>query len=245
MPPHSSHLLQPLDIGCFAVVKRSYGRLVEMKMRTGTNHIDKHDFLEAYPSARIEAFKSETIKNSFGAAGLVPFLPDRVLSKLNICLRTPTPPPSRGSDSSRNFTPKTPFNGKDLRRQASSIKALLRTQSRSPTTPSKRALNQLIKGCQLAMHSAVILAKENKELRAENEKKKQKRTRSKRQIPAAEGLSVQEASEMIAGLVEASETPLHPPDGSTQLGLEPRPRAAPRCSGCNKTGHKINRCPDK
>ena len=95
------------------------------------------------------------------------------------------------------------------------------------------------------MHSAVILVKENKELRAENEKKKQKRTRSKRQIPAAEGLSVQEASEMIAGLVEASETPLHPPDGSTQLGLEPRPRAVPRCSGCNKTGHKINRCPDK
>ena len=96
MPPHSSHLLQPLDIGCFAVVKRSYGRLVEMQMRTRINHIDKHDFLEAYPSARIEAFKSETIKNSFSAAGLIPFSPDRVLSKLNICLRTPTPPPKPG-----------------------------------------------------------------------------------------------------------------------------------------------------
>ena len=245
MPPHSSHLLQPLDIGCFAVVKRSYGRLVEMKMRTGINHIDKLEFLEAYPSARIEAFKSETIKNSFSAAGLIPFSPDRVLSKLNIHLRTPTPPPSRGSDSSRNFTPKTPFNSKDLRRQASSIKALLRTQSRSPTSPSTRALNQLIKGCELAMHSAILLAKENKDLRDENENKKQKRARSKRQIPAEEGLSVQEASEIIAGLVEASETPLHPPGGSTQSGLEPRPRAAPRCSGCGKTGHKINRCPDK
>lgn len=28
MPPHSSHLLQPLDVGCFSVLKRSYGRLV-------------------------------------------------------------------------------------------------------------------------------------------------------------------------------------------------------------------------
>ncbi|CDM34632.1 Probable transposable element [Penicillium roqueforti FM164] len=96
MPPHSSYLLQPLDIGCFAVVKRLYGRLVEMKMRTGINYIDKLKFLEAYPSVRIEAFKSETIKNSFSAAGLIPFSPDRVLSKLNICLRTPTPPPKPG-----------------------------------------------------------------------------------------------------------------------------------------------------
>ena len=50
-------------------------------MRNGVNHIDKLDFLEAYPSARIEAFKSDTIKNNFGSAGLVPFEPDRVLSK--------------------------------------------------------------------------------------------------------------------------------------------------------------------
>ncbi|KAJ5129197.1 uncharacterized protein N7515_005236, partial [Penicillium bovifimosum] len=62
MPPHSSHLLQPLDVGCFAVLKRSYGRFVEMKMRNRIDHIDKLDFLEAYPLARIETFKSETIK---------------------------------------------------------------------------------------------------------------------------------------------------------------------------------------
>ena len=97
----------------------------------------------------------------------------------------------------------------------------------------------------MTMQSAALLEKEVSDLRAENEKKKQKRSRSKRQIPAAEGLSVQEASEMITGLVEASETLLDPPSGSTQSGLEPHPRAAPRCSRCNKTGHKINRCPDK
>jgi hypothetical protein len=98
MPPHSSYLLQPLNISCFAVLKRVYGRLVEIKMRNGINHIDKFDFLEAYPSARIEAFKSEIIKNSFCSTSLIPFTPERVISKLNIRLRTPTPPPSRGSD---------------------------------------------------------------------------------------------------------------------------------------------------
>jgi len=79
MPPHSSHLLQPLDVGCFAVLKRVYGCLVEESMRLGINHIDKLDFLAAYPKARLEAFKSENIKNGFAATGLVPFNPEQVL----------------------------------------------------------------------------------------------------------------------------------------------------------------------
>src|SRR5450432_4589654 len=29
MPPHSSHLLQLLDVSCFAVLKRSYGRQIK------------------------------------------------------------------------------------------------------------------------------------------------------------------------------------------------------------------------
>ena len=91
MSAHSSHLLQPLDIGCFTVLKRSYGQLVETRMRLGINHIDKLDFLEAYPKARNEAFKPDTIKHSFTAASLVLFNPDRVFSKLNIRLRTLIP----------------------------------------------------------------------------------------------------------------------------------------------------------
>ncbi|RJE17767.1 Pogo transposable element, partial [Aspergillus sclerotialis] len=140
MPPHSSHLLQPLDIGCFAVLKRSYGRLVETKMRVGINHIDKLEFLEAYPHARADAFKPETIRNSFAIAGLVPYDPDRVLSQLNIQLHTPTPPASRGSDSSRNFTPKTPQTLKQLRRQAASVQKLIKERSQSPPTPTDIAL---------------------------------------------------------------------------------------------------------
>lgn len=53
-------------------------------MRYGINYIDKLDFLEAYPYARIEAFKPETIKNSFAAASLTLYDPDRVLQQLNI-----------------------------------------------------------------------------------------------------------------------------------------------------------------
>jgi len=91
MPAHTSHLLQSLDISCFAMLKRSYGQLVETRMRFGINHIDKLDLLEAYPQAQIKAIKSQTIKNSFTAAGLLPSDPDQMFSALNIHLRTPTP----------------------------------------------------------------------------------------------------------------------------------------------------------
>lgn len=49
-------------------------------MRVRINYIDKLDFLEAYPKARVEAFKVVTIKNSFIVASLVPYDLDRVLS---------------------------------------------------------------------------------------------------------------------------------------------------------------------
>ena len=90
MPAHLPQLLQPLDVGCFAVLKRTYGRLVEEKMRQRINHIDKLDFLSAYPQARKEASKMDNIKNSFVATGLVPYSPERVLAQLNIYPKTPT-----------------------------------------------------------------------------------------------------------------------------------------------------------
>ncbi|KAJ9485231.1 hypothetical protein VN97_g8133 [Penicillium thymicola] len=44
---------------------------------------------------------------------------------------------------------------------------------------------------------AVVLEKDVSELRAANEKQKQTRTRSRRQVPAEEGLCVQEAFQLI------------------------------------------------
>ena len=104
MPAHSSHLLQPLDIGCFSVLKRVYSKEIESDIRAGVNSITKLDFLEAYPITRAQSYKAETIKNSFAAAGLVPFNPKTVIETLDIQLKTPTPPGSRGSE----FSLKTP-----------------------------------------------------------------------------------------------------------------------------------------
>jgi hypothetical protein len=56
MPPNTSHLLQPLDVGILGPLKRSHGKLVEGMMVVGKNHINKEDFLHLYPSAREAVF---------------------------------------------------------------------------------------------------------------------------------------------------------------------------------------------
>lgn len=94
MPAYLLHLLQPLNVGCFTPLKRAYSRLVENKMWLGFNHINKFDFLKAYPNARIEVFRLENIQNGFAAAELVPLYLEHMLSQLNIQLKTPTLPPS-------------------------------------------------------------------------------------------------------------------------------------------------------
>ena len=106
MLPHSSHLLQPLDVGCFSPLKRAYGYQVETCIRLGRNYIDKLDFLKAFIPARAATISLSNIRSGFAAAGLVPHDPERVLSRLQFKLRTPTPPPTEAAMA----IPKTPYN---------------------------------------------------------------------------------------------------------------------------------------
>jgi hypothetical protein len=80
MPPNSLHILQPFGIGCFALLKRLFSRLVGNMMRLSVNHIDKLNFLATYPIACAEAPWSQNIQNSFAAAGLTPYNPEPVLT---------------------------------------------------------------------------------------------------------------------------------------------------------------------
>ncbi|KAJ8228343.1 hypothetical protein LV160_008867 [Aspergillus fumigatus] len=249
MPSHSSHLLQLLDVGCFAVLKRAYGRFISDLARRGHNHIDKLDFLDNYQCARLEAFQQPAIiQNSFAASGLVPVNAERVLSKLNISLQTPTPPSSRPNSRSSQFTPKTPRTVIQLQKQASMLKNLLKQRSNSPPSPSKTILDQIIKGHCIALHNTALLAQENANLRAANEKVVKKRSRSTRQIPCEEGLTVEEGLQLVIQPDLPAEAPAVESHGQGELPTQadqPAKRAPPRCSGCREIGHRINSCKNR
>jgi hypothetical protein len=109
MPPYTSHLLQPLDVGVFSPLKRAYGKLVEGMMVAANNHINKEDFLHLYPPACEKVFNQKNIYSGFAGAGLKPFNQDWVLKKITFQLRTPTPPlPVEGSISSAFQTLQNP-----------------------------------------------------------------------------------------------------------------------------------------
>ena len=150
MPPHSSHLLQPLDISYFAVLKRSYRAAVQEQIRLGINYIDKSDFLQLYLRARIVTYSSNTIQNGFKATGLVPFNPDEVLSRLYIQLQTPSP--TRPTlEATARWVPETLHNTAELNLQSKAIQALIRYCTTSSPSPTVQAVNQLIKDCQIAI----------------------------------------------------------------------------------------------
>jgi len=52
MLAHLSHLLQPLNIGCFSALKQAYEHSVEQLIGRGVNHINKREFLLLYRQAR-------------------------------------------------------------------------------------------------------------------------------------------------------------------------------------------------
>jgi hypothetical protein len=111
MPPYTSHLLQPLNVACFSLLKNIYSQLVQDLARQGIFYIDKSDFLDMYQQARIATFSKQNIISGFRATGLIPFSPDRVLSTLTIT-KTPSPPPISYSKStiSSPWVSETPRN---------------------------------------------------------------------------------------------------------------------------------------
>ena len=61
LPAHSSHLTQPLDIGCFSVLKRAYGRQIEDFIKAHINHITKVEFFMAFKTAYLQSI---TVQNA-------------------------------------------------------------------------------------------------------------------------------------------------------------------------------------
>jgi hypothetical protein len=86
LPSHTSHKLQPCDVGVFAPLKAAYRDEAERLFQGGANIVGKQHFTSLYSPAREKAFTKRNITAAWAACGLFPFNPDRVLRV------TPKPP---------------------------------------------------------------------------------------------------------------------------------------------------------
>ena len=230
MPPHSSHLLQPLDVGCFSPLKRAYGDEISSLARYGSKQIKKEAFLLAFKAAFERSITKENITASFRGAGLVPHNPEAVLSKLDVVLRTPTPPKPEDT----LWESKTPSNLCETEAQSTLIRDRMRRHKDSPVSPLLRAVEQLNKGVAQIGHESVLMRQEMAGLRQAVEIATEVKSRKRKYIRTAETLTVGEIADLIA----------EKDGGGPKEGGESskRVRAQRRCGRCGGTGHNARTC---
>jgi DDE superfamily endonuclease len=71
LPPHTTHYLQPCDVGVFGPLSRSWKAEVERSFNKGIP-ITRYNLIETYAKARLSSFKHTTIESAFRKTGIWP-----------------------------------------------------------------------------------------------------------------------------------------------------------------------------
>ncbi|RAQ98564.1 putative transposase [Stemphylium lycopersici] len=236
MPPHSSHLLQPLDVGCFSPLKRAYSREVESLIRHHINHITKLEFLPAFKAAFDRSFTPANICSAFRGAGLIPLDPDAVLSKLDIQLRTPTP----AALPEAPWEACTPSNVRELEAQSTLIRERVRRHKSSSPASIIQAIDQLKKGAEVIMLSAELMRDRITSLERANEAASKRKQRKKKRIQQRGFLTKGEGEDILAQHEADQQIAREQRQGGERSGVSRQ--ALARCKKCRETGHNSRTC---
>jgi hypothetical protein len=110
LPPHSTHRLQPLDVGIFGPMGTAYDALVKRFNRYDGRGVTQREYIDWIQQARDKACSKKNIESAFAATGLIPFNPNRVLSKLKEKKEydRPRTPPEAPSEAPSKAPPAPP-----------------------------------------------------------------------------------------------------------------------------------------
>jgi hypothetical protein len=235
MPAHASHLLQPLDVGCFSPLKRAYKKEIRTLANSCINRINKIAFLAAFTAVYQHVFSSDNIKAGFKATGLVPADPGAVLSKLEIKPRTPSPPLPITP-----WNPRTPSNAVELEAQSTLIKNYIQTYTGSSPTALINMVQQMEKGAAILVHSGTLLASEVLRLQAVNAASTERNSRKRKRIQKGGTLSQEEADDIKArrealALAKEQRHEERRAAGGSSRGI-------PHCRICGEPGHNKRTC---
>ena len=104
LPPHSSHILQPLDVAIFGPLKKALTRAMQPYHYAQVRRIQKNEWIQAYAQARRASLTEENIRSGWRGAGLVPFDPKKALRFLS-----PEPAARQVNEQMAPTTPKRQF----------------------------------------------------------------------------------------------------------------------------------------
>ncbi|RKK06667.1 hypothetical protein BFJ65_g18565 [Fusarium oxysporum f. sp. cepae] len=200
------HTASPARRWVFGPMKKAYGRQIEDLMRAHITHVSKVEFLRAFREAFFASMTEKNIQGGFMGAGLVPHDPERVLSKLDVRIRTPTPtlPPSTSADP---WIPKTPQNPLEANSQSELIKTRISNHQNSSPMSMINAVDQFAKGAKAIMHRVALLEAEVSSLRKANEALSKRRRAKRARVRLGGSLTVQDAQYLLAKKAADEKTP--------------------------------------
>ena len=239
MPSHSSHLLQPLDVGCFGPLKIAYGREIEHLIKCSITHISKTEFLHAFYTAFQATITESNIKGGFRGAGLVPLDADYVISKLDVKLHTPTPPEGT-PELPDPWVSKTPKTIKETESQSAYLENRIRRHKSSSPSSIIDAMKSMTKGLKAHQHEMALLRTEVRDLRDANHilsrRRRERKTRLRNggSMTIDEGIALIDQKEVDSQVV-AESSRRGGRARSTQLGIR-------HCGVCGKAGHNSRTC---
>jgi len=114
LPAHSSHVLQPLDLSVFSVIKRFYRQQIQaLSYLNDAAPIKKERFITAYNAAREGAITERVIRAGWAAAGICLLNIDRVVNSSQVSRRPVTPPRQHQPQPTQIYL-STPYGPRDI-----------------------------------------------------------------------------------------------------------------------------------
>jgi hypothetical protein len=123
LPPHSSHVLQPLDLSCFSPVKTRYrAQIAQLATLDDSAPVKKARFIDCYHFAREEGLTERTIRGGWSASGISPWNPEKVLSSSQLKQQPATPKRQKRARSQDPELFRTPQKPQDLYKASQALR---------------------------------------------------------------------------------------------------------------------------
>jgi hypothetical protein len=163
LPPHCSHLLQPLDVGVYGLLKKHHAQEVDRYARAGIQRIQRDEWVALFQHIREKASTRQNILSGWSASGLLPYHPQRVLKYLPLPARQSTASlpqvPSSTEDLDFSVLTNSPSDGTELKHANTVFVAALASPS-CPTSPIRWYAKRMTKLVESQNAELAILRKE-------------------------------------------------------------------------------------
>ena len=203
LPAHSSHVTQPLDVGCFAPLKEYFrSTLADFNGEEFGIVATKQNFMVSYCEARPKAFSRQNVLSAWRGSGLWPTNINKVLNNPFVQAAAPTSPKAPSLVTEYDCEVLTPQGGKELRNLTLRSKRQVAPLARSQRAILQKAAKALdVKNTKIAFLQAEkrALERQVEDLRP---KKKQKviPTLGQRLVGIAQVQAVRQLAEIVQSI---------------------------------------------